>query len=261
MIPLGLLFQILMCFLEQHRPIPHLGQRYVQESCNIALSKKAHDLAQCQPWSDYQFSDDQQQYPTTPAVCHLPGTRESALMYYLMQPMWSMQLLVKNSFQSGTKSWQQSTHNGSCRVSYWENCFTIGSWLVPRAVLPHSLTAVSRHHVLALWRTGSWAQCASWEHRLALPVLHPSVFREVHISQSCFKFCWLCPGAPKANILLFSHHTYYPSLLIEPSTLAITFQLKLSSFKRDNCSPIKQCFGQSFCFLISKKKKTEKKRK
>lgn len=170
MIPLGLLFQTLICFLEQHRPIPHLGQRYVQESCNTALSKQAPDLAQCQPWSDYQFSDDQQQYSTTPAVCHLPGTRESALMYYLMQPVWSMQLLVKNSFQSGTKSWQQSTHNGSCRVSYWENCLTIGSWLVPRAVLPHSLTAVSRHHVLALWRTGSWAQCASWEHRLALPV-------------------------------------------------------------------------------------------
>lgn len=41
MIPLGLLFQTLMCFLEQHRPIPHLGQRYVQESCNTALSKKA----------------------------------------------------------------------------------------------------------------------------------------------------------------------------------------------------------------------------
>lgn len=117
MLPLGPPFQTLMCFLEQHRPIPHLGQRYDQESCSIALSKKAPDLAQCQPWSDYQSSDDQQQYPTTPAVCHLPGTRETALMYYLMQPVWSLQLLVKNSFQSRTKSWQQSTHNGSCRVT------------------------------------------------------------------------------------------------------------------------------------------------
>lgn len=53
----------------------------------------------------------------TPAVCHLPETMETALMYYLMQPVWSTQLLVKNSFQSGTKSWQQSTHNGSCRVT------------------------------------------------------------------------------------------------------------------------------------------------
>lgn len=38
-------------------------------------------------------------------------------MYYLMQPVWSLQLLVKNSFQNGTKSWQQRTHNGSCRVT------------------------------------------------------------------------------------------------------------------------------------------------
>lgn len=169
MILLGLPFRTLMCSLEQHRPIPHLGQRYVQGSCNIALSKKAPWFGPVSTlkwlpvfWWSTTVSDNTccmsfaRNYgncfnvlPHAARVVHAAAGKE-------LFSEWDKELAAEHT------QWQLQ--------SYWENCLTIGSWLVPRAVFPHSLTAVCRHHVLALWKIWSWAQCASSEHQLALPV-------------------------------------------------------------------------------------------
>lgn len=140
-------------------------------------------------WSDYQPPGDQQQYPMAPAVHHLPETMETTLMYYLMKPVWSTQLLVKNFFQSDTKSWQQSTHNGSCRVTGRIVSELVPDWFWVQFFIIHSLQLSG---IMYLHCEGQhWAQCANWEHPACPSCLHPSVVREVYIFHSCFKSCWL----------------------------------------------------------------------
>lgn len=144
-----------------------LGLSHMQKSFNIVLFKQAPDLGSCPPWRDYQSSGDHQHSLMTPAIHHVPETMQTTLMYYLMQPMWSTQLLVKNSFSAWDKG-LATEHTQWQLQSYWRILSqSVPDWFW---VQFSSFTSVIRCPVLARWRSGAWVWCASWEDQLTLPV-------------------------------------------------------------------------------------------